>query len=67
MKIGDIVQLRRREPYGTMKVKAIYPKGYQGRGFITVEVYHSSSMNETKWEFGLIKEFRKSDLKVVKP
>lgn len=67
MKIGDIVQLRRRQPYGTMKVKAIHPRGYQGRSFITVEVYHSSSMNETKWECGLIKEFRKSDLQVVKP
>lgn len=62
MEVGDIVKLRRQEPYGTMKVKAIYPKGYKGRSFITVEVYHSSSMNEQNWNFGLVKEFRKSDL-----
>ena len=66
MKVDDIVKLRRCEPYGTMKVKAIHPKGYKQRTFITVEVYYSSSVNETKWQFGLIKEFRKSDLQVVK-
>jgi len=66
MQPGDIVKIKNKSPYGTMKVKAVYPVGYKSHRYITVEVYHSSNANEKEWRFGLIKEFKKSELEILK-
>ncbi len=62
MEEGDIVNLK-RNPYGTMKVIEILPKGYGDVKSPVVKVVMSSKKNEKDWGFGLIKYFRKFDLK----
>ncbi len=58
--IGDMVTVK-GETYGCFQVRNLYPKGLENKKCYMVEVVHYSGYQPS--EFGIIRKYRKVDLR----